>query len=101
MSTFRSIFFEPAKQHWVGGMGEKGSHCLVLLSEIVDIVEVKFVSFLRQPLQIGERFSVPISPRTLHTGELTGELSTAPVIYLAKLLLLSLAVFTVTVGAEE
>ena len=46
----------------------------------------------------------------LHTGESAGELlkvvpvnnaSTAPVIYLEKLLLLSLAVFTVTVGAEE
>ena len=23
MSTFLSIFFEPAKQHWAGGMGEK------------------------------------------------------------------------------
>ena len=50
------------------------------------------------------------SLRTLHTGELTGELlkvvpvnnpPTLPVIYLEKLLLLSLAVFTVTVGAEE
>ena len=36
MSTFLSIFFEPAKQHWAGGMGEKGSHCPMLLSEIVD-----------------------------------------------------------------
>ena len=54
---------------------------------------------------------MPLSSRTLHTGELTGELlnvvpvknplSTAPVIYPEKLLLLSLAVFTVTVGAEE
>ena len=25
----------PAKQHWAGGMGEKGSHCPMLLSEIV------------------------------------------------------------------
>ena len=23
MSTFLSVFFEPAKQHWAGGMGEK------------------------------------------------------------------------------
>ena len=35
MLTFLLIFFEPAKQHWAGGMGEKGSHCPMLLSEIV------------------------------------------------------------------
>ena len=35
MSTFLSTFFEPAKQHWSGGLGEKGSHCPMLLSEIV------------------------------------------------------------------
>ena len=34
MSTFLSIFFESEKQHWAGGMGEKGSHCPMLLSEI-------------------------------------------------------------------
>ena len=75
----------------------------------LDIVKVKFVFFLRQPLQIDERFSVPLSSRTLHTGDLTGELlkvvpvnnpPTAPVINPEKLLLLSLAVFTVTVGAD-
>ena len=52
---------------------------------------------------------MPLSSRTLHTGDLTGELlkvvpvnnpPTAPVINPEKLLLLSLAVFTVTVGAE-
>ena len=35
MSTFLSIFFQPAKQHCAGGMGEKGSNCPMLLSEIV------------------------------------------------------------------
>ena len=53
---------------------------------------------------------MPFYSRTLHTGELTGELlnlvtvsnpPTAPVINPEKLLLLSLAVFTVTVGAAE
>ena len=37
MSTFLSICFQPAKQHWARGMGEKGSHCPMLLSEIVVI----------------------------------------------------------------
>ena len=32
---FSFDFFQPAKQHWAGGMGEKGSHCPMLLSEIV------------------------------------------------------------------
>ena len=43
MSTFLSIFFEPAKQHWSGGMGEKGSHCPMLLSEIVWTSYAKYV----------------------------------------------------------
>ena len=43
MSTFLSIFFEPAKQHWAGGMGKKGSHCPMLLSEIVWTSYAKYV----------------------------------------------------------
>ena len=43
MSTFLSIFFEPAKQHWSGGMGEKGSHSPMLLSEIVWTSYAKYV----------------------------------------------------------
>ena len=40
---FFRYFFEPAKQHWAGGMGEKGSHCPMLLSEIVWKSYVKYV----------------------------------------------------------
>ena len=97
--------------HFVFQNSLKIKHLFKLRSpKWLDIVKVKFVSFLRQPLQIDESFSVPLSSQTLHTGESAGELlkvvpvnnaSTAPVIYLGKLLLLSLAVFTVTVGAEE
>ena len=57
-----------------------------------------------------KRFSVPLFSRRLHTGELTGELlkvvtvnnpPSAPVIYSEKLLLLSFALFTLTVGDEK
>ena len=56
MSTFLSIFFEPAKQHWAGGMGEKGSHCPMLLSEIVWTSYAKYVAsfyvmWISTPLQ--------------------------------------------------
>ena len=42
MSTLLSyIFFEPAKQHWAGGMGEKEATVPMLLSEIVARAAVK------------------------------------------------------------
>ena len=81
----------------------------------LDIVKVRFVFFLRQPLQISESFSVFYLHKgftldcrlilTLTCGHLkvtpVNNTTTAPVTNPEKVLLLSFAVFTVAVGAEE